>query len=584
MRKKWLALIIVAAILAVSIPLTLTLIHQGAVPPDDGGSDVPADNSTAPSPLAVLSTADGNVLVMEAGTNAWAEAQVGMSLKTGDSIKTGAGSGAEITFLDGSTIELQASTQIDIASLRISTETGSKTIQLKQTIGDTISRVTHLVDSASSYEIETPTCVAAVRGSSMEVKVGADGTTWVTNLQGHIVVIVDGVELEVPLGRTAVITPGEAPYLLPPSGGGGGGGGGFTPQPDIAIIKMADVMQALPGDAINYTYIVANPGNVPLSSVSVTDDRINAVIYQGGDTDGDGLLDTNESWVFTATYNVTAQDPSPLTNTASASGTYGSRTVISWAVASVDILQPAIAITNTANSTQVHDGGAITYTYTVTNPGGMPISDVWVTDSFNYGVNSPDGMSMFVISVNSTDITYESGDDNEDGVLDGNEAWVFDRTYVAIEDASPLVNTATVYGIDSGGQTVTAYDTVAVDILRPDIMLTIIPDPAELLPPFPESVNITWTYSVTNTGNTLLSDVYVASEMVRDPLYQSGDTNDNGMLDTAETWIFTGYYTTGDIDPLYPPGEWATASGSDALGMRVYCDAQAYVYVPPPVY
>jgi hypothetical protein len=90
---------------------------------------------------------------MNAGAASWTGAHVGMSLETGDGIKTGDNSTAKITFLDGSTIELEANTEIDIVSLEISTDTGSKTISLKQAIGSTISRVTKLVDSASSYEV-----------------------------------------------------------------------------------------------------------------------------------------------------------------------------------------------------------------------------------------------------------------------------------------------------------------------------------------------------------------------------------------------------------------------------------------------
>jgi uncharacterized repeat protein (TIGR01451 family) len=565
MRKKWLALIIVVAILAVSIPVSLTLIHGGEVPPDGGGSNVPSDNTTNPSPLAILSSADGNVLVMEAGTSAWADAQVGVSLKTGDGIKTGAGSSAEITFLDGSTIKLQADTEIDIATLEISTETGSKTIQVKQAIGDTVSRVTHLIDTASSYEVETPSCVAAVRGSAMEVKVGPDGTTWVTNLEGHIVVIANGVELEVPLGRTCVITLGESPQLLPPGGAGGGGGrdGGVIPYPDIALIKMASTTQAQIGKAINYTYIVTNPGNVPLSNVSVTDDMIDLVTYESGDASGDRLLDTDESWAFTATYNVTAEDSSPLVNTAAASGTYGSQTVISWATASVDIMQPAIAISKTADSTEVHDGDIITYTYTVTNPGGIPVSGILVTDDM------------------TDNVTLQIGDTDENSVLDADETWVFSATYnVTGEESSPLVNTATVSGIDPWLQPVTAQSTATVNVLRPGIALKLTPDPSELPSYNPTPVDITWTYNVTNTGNTPLSDLYVGGEMISHPTYQSGDTNGNSQLDTGETWIFIGHYTIAAGD-FMGAGEWAWASGTDALGMLVEAAAEAYVTVIP---
>jgi hypothetical protein len=67
---------------------------------------------------------------MKAGADDWTEATVGMSLEVGDTIKTGDDSGAEITFFDGSTIELEAGTQIEIASLDSSPDTGTKTITL----------------------------------------------------------------------------------------------------------------------------------------------------------------------------------------------------------------------------------------------------------------------------------------------------------------------------------------------------------------------------------------------------------------------------------------------------------------------
>jgi hypothetical protein len=167
----------------------------------------------APSTLTILSVSEGNVSVMKAGTGSWIEAQVGMSLEPGDSVKTGGNSSAQITFFDGSTIELQAGTEIEIASLDISADTGSTTITLEQTIGNTISRVTKLVDPASRYEVETPAGAAAVRGSAMQVYVIEDGTTWVINLEGDIWATAQGVELQVPEGRQCVTRPGQPPEL-----------------------------------------------------------------------------------------------------------------------------------------------------------------------------------------------------------------------------------------------------------------------------------------------------------------------------------------------------------------------------------
>lgn len=137
-----------------------------------------------------------------------------MTLEVGDKIKTEDDSGAEITFFDGSTIELQAGTEIEILSLDVSAHTGATTITLEQTIGTTISRVTALLDPASSYEVETSTGVAAVRGSVMIVTVGGDGTTLITNQEGNVYAIGQGVELPIPEDRTSIIAPGQEPELM----------------------------------------------------------------------------------------------------------------------------------------------------------------------------------------------------------------------------------------------------------------------------------------------------------------------------------------------------------------------------------
>jgi hypothetical protein len=168
---------------------------------------------SSPSTLTILSITEGNVSVLKASTASWTEAEVGMSLGVGDSIKTGDDSNAEITFFDGSTIELQAGTEIEIASLDISPDTGSTTIILEQTIGNTISRVTKLLDPASRYEVETPSGVVAVRGSAMQVYVIEDGTTWITNLEGDIWAVAQGVELQIPEGRQCITRPDQPPEL-----------------------------------------------------------------------------------------------------------------------------------------------------------------------------------------------------------------------------------------------------------------------------------------------------------------------------------------------------------------------------------
>jgi len=566
MRKKLLPILVVS-IVALSVLVAGSLLHWGQGPSNGGGPEEPGETDTnppvTPPTLTMLSITEGNVFIMKAGTDSWIEAQVGMSLESGDTVKSDDSSSAEITFFDGSTIELQAGTQIEVVSLGIS-DTGSTTIKLKQAIGNTISRVTKLVDSASSYEVETPACVAAVRGSSMLVQVIVDGTTWVTNLEGEIWVTANGVELQIPEGRKCIIISGQPPQLTPSSGGGGGGGGGgsFSPNPDIAITKTAEPAQAHEGAAITYTYTVTNPGNVPLSNVSVTDDTIADVSYQSGDTNRDGRLGIDETWVFTASHNVTTDDASPLVNKAAAAGTYaGSQTIIAWTTASVDILRPAIAMTKTADRAQAHDGDTITYTYTITNTGNTPLSAISVTDDKTGNITYEGG--------------YQSGDTNGDEILDLGETWVFNATYtITTEDASHLVNTATVSGTDALSQSVECEDTASVNILRPAIAMNKTAEPAQAH----EGDAITYIYTVTNAGNTPLSPISVTDDMIEGVTYQSGDTNGDEILDVDEAWVFSADYTVsaGDTSPLVNT---ATATGADALAKTVTAQATASVTI-----
>ena len=173
--------------------------------------------SATPSVVATLSEIEGDVTVMEAGTSNWMEGQVGMSLVEGDSVKTGSNFSAEITFLDGNTMELEADTEIEITS--VSTDTGGTTVTITQTIGTVISRLTQLLDPGSSYETVTPSGVTSARGrpSTSVVGVTGNGTTWIVNQGGNISTEGQGVELLIPEGQRSLVKPGLPPGLMPPN-------------------------------------------------------------------------------------------------------------------------------------------------------------------------------------------------------------------------------------------------------------------------------------------------------------------------------------------------------------------------------
>jgi hypothetical protein len=160
--------------------------------------------------LAVITAVTGDILVLKAGTQTPVAGQTGMKIQVGDTVKAGANSTGVITFFDGSTVELEPDTRIEITTLDKG-EAGAVTILLKQTLGETISRVTKLADPKSRYEIETVAATAAVRGSTMVVYVASNGITSVGNEEGAISVIAANVEVHVPEGQHSTVIPGETP-------------------------------------------------------------------------------------------------------------------------------------------------------------------------------------------------------------------------------------------------------------------------------------------------------------------------------------------------------------------------------------
>ena len=284
------------------------------------------------STLTILSIADGDVFVMRAGTDDWIEGAVEMSLGVGDKLKTGDDSGAEITFFDGSTMELEAGTQVEITSLDFSADTDVTTVTLLQTIGTTISRVTKLLDPASRYEVETPTGVVAVRGSGVEIHVGEDGTTWGCNLEGDIQATAQNVDLQIPEGRCFIMKLGYPPELawrLEISTTGGGevsipGEGAFAYEEGVVVDLVAEPDEGY--HFVNWGGDVATVANVnaALTTIIMDDDYSISASFEEGPVS-----------YHTLTVSIPGRGGS--TNPASGEHTYAEGTVVSiTAIPAVD--------------------------------------------------------------------------------------------------------------------------------------------------------------------------------------------------------------------------------------------------------
>jgi uncharacterized repeat protein (TIGR01451 family) len=317
--------------------------------------------------------------------------------------------------------------------------------------------------------------------------------------------------------------------------------------PSIQIVKTTNGIDTqtpteliLPaGSVADFTYAVTNSGNVPLVNIQVSDDQNVVPVYASGDGNVNGVLDLNETWVFSASAIVV---PGPYVNVGTATGIFDgilvSSSEPSYHFGRLD--QPAIDIEKSTNGVDADSpsgptlpvGSLATYSYTIVNLGNVPLNSVTVTDD--------QGLTPI----------YNSGDANNDGRLDLNEAWLFTATSLVV--AGQYRNVGTVTAVTDNGLLVDdqdashhfgRFDTPAIDIEKltndqdtkapTDLILTV-------------GSQVAFTYLVANAGGVPLTNVTVTDDRGVVPVYQTGDTNGDTILDVNETWIFTA---TGSVIP-----------------------------------
>lgn len=98
------------------------------------------------------------------------------------------------------------------------------------------------------------------------------------------------------------------------------GGSVFVQGPAIKLAKTAYPQSFLKdGGEVVYIYKISNPGQFPLSDVSLADDKCSPLNFAGGDINSDSKLDTSEVWSYDCKANVSKT----TTNTAEARGQVG---------------------------------------------------------------------------------------------------------------------------------------------------------------------------------------------------------------------------------------------------------------------
>ena len=122
-----------------------------------GSSGALAPQADALVPVTTLTVVDGAVLISH-GSAGFTSAREGDVLAAGDTIRTGTNAAVEITYLDGSSLRLEADTEAVVESQRTCDDGPA------QALGRAWHVVTKLISGGSRYETRTPSSTASVRG------------------------------------------------------------------------------------------------------------------------------------------------------------------------------------------------------------------------------------------------------------------------------------------------------------------------------------------------------------------------------------------------------------------------------------
>ncbi|MDC8001477.1 hypothetical protein POV26_10530, partial [Aequorivita todarodis] len=232
----------------------------------------------------------------------------------------------------------------------------------------------------------------------------------------------------------------------------------------------------------------------------------------------------------------------------------------------------------TGNCINFEVGNTIDYKFVVTNDGDVDISNVVITDP------------LFLAPNPVVPIVLVSGD-NGDGILNVGEIWTFNATYTITQsdiDAGSVVNTAEVNGGSVLGPVDTATSNTVTVLICQTAKIALIKigsydgtDPTTGNCISAPGDEISYTFSVKNTGNVTLNNVMVTD---------AGVTVSGGPISLApgqeDTTTFTASYTItqADIDAgMYSNQALATGTPQNGPDITDDSDNNSYTEDDPTI-
>ena len=309
-------------------------------------------------------------------------------------------------------------------------------------------------------------------------------------------------------------------------------------HPAFTLTKNVSPEDILAGDGVVYTYTVTNTGDVPLSGLTLDDDKLGSITLL--DTDlgvGESIVTTVGATISVDTTNVATaiaydewDDPYEKTDTAF-----------------VDVHAPGISVVKSAMPDVIYEGEWVNYTYLITNTGDTPLWGITLVDDILGDL----GWTGFPTALAPGESTLVS---------------VWTQVY------SDVTNVGTVVGYygepdsDFSGW-VDDDSSQDVDVVAPRIEVRKYANPNVIL----SGATVDYGYEVENTGDSMLTDVVLVDDML-------------GPITLTDTELSPGEiaYGLASDEISVDTTNIATATGMDVTGREVSDEDSAFVDVVAP--
>lgn len=295
-------------------------------------------------------------------------------------------------------------------------------------------------------------------------------------------------------------------------------------HPAVMISRTVDPKTVRPGDTVTSTITVTNTGDSVLREVSVADPGAPACAKTLGS------LEPRATQTYTCSESASPED---FTATAKVTATDATnRPVTATAGEPVDVIHPAITITDDATPAKVRPGDTVTFTLVVANTGDVPLTDVSIADSRTPACAQAIG-TLLPGALQHHSCTVNAGTDN-------------------------FVSSATAIGTDPTNRKVTATDDASYAVLHPALAIT-----QDVNGVFREGDTVPLAITVTNTGDVALTGVQVSTPCVKafDRL-EPGATQKFGCTTTAPQDDVVSTAKATAAAPIGPP---VTAEDADEI-------------------